>query len=55
MPEENPQSTLPSSTKRHNKQLDRDDPVDYQNPPPWWERSFLVTMWSTMKGWLLKQ
>jgi hypothetical protein len=46
-------ATLPSSTKEHNKKLDK--LVTEREPPdrnaPWWERRHWATMWSTVRGW----
>ena len=49
-----PESTLPSSTKDHNKILDaqilKQEPPDYD--APWFGRRFFATAWSTVKKWL---
>ena len=46
-------ATLPSSTKEHNKALDKEI-VDREEKPidaPWWERRHWATLWSTVRAW----
>jgi hypothetical protein len=51
------ESTLPTSTKEHNKMLDAQiadkEPPDYD--APWFERRYFATAWSTVKAWLGRQ
>jgi hypothetical protein len=47
------ESTVPSSTREHNKQLDAEimklEPPDYD--APWFGRRYFATMWTTIKKW----
>ena len=44
-------ATLPTSTREHNKQLDKQ--ITDQEPPdhdaPWRQRRYWATLWSTVK------
>jgi hypothetical protein len=48
------ESTLPSSTKQFNKELDaqilkQEPPDDLTRDAPWWQRRHWATLWSTIK------
>ncbi len=51
-----PESTLPSSTKEHNKTLDKQiverEPPDYD--AAWFWRRYVVTLYSTMRAWVVR-
>jgi hypothetical protein len=54
------ESTLPTSTRAHNKELDaeimrREPAGDLTRDAAWWQRRHRATLWTTVRAWFMPQ